>query len=260
MKSSDKKAAGPRRQLQTFWCKSGWDRLGLAYSKSEFAKATGCHPDDANTTEDLEHVALARAAGHGVYLERHGKGEWQARISRVVQANQARDAARALATGNGNWPSLTIRVQAGARHGRPSRLVVIDGEVRGSWSRQGSWLVLCDTTGKTCLFQTHWFVRDGALMNFDSKKPTQCSMLGWSEALAIRNALQAWEEGELPPVAEQQAAARQREASKKADQTAKSMLHRLEPHVMDLQALLASDTRPEAARLLAILGGQEPTA
>lgn len=256
MDSEKKRPGRKERPLQTYYSTAGWDTLGLAHSITEFCQATGCDRNYVMDTAGEEQVALATEAGHGRYLERRNpRDPWETRVSRIVLARQAAAEAKGAASGQGNQPEVRIKILPGDRTRGPLREVRVDGEVRGYWRRSGSHLVLCDTTRHDCLLRVHWFARDGALHSHERNPPASVWMSGWSEAQAIRNALQAWEEGQLPPVPEQEAAARMRGAARARDERAKAMMARLLPHAEALEEFLASDRRPEAANLLAVMHG-----
>jgi hypothetical protein len=239
-----------------------FQKVALARSRAEFGRIIGASSSElayVSETGNEKDIARANEAGVGFYMENYGKG-WQRTESKAVKEAVALEEARALASGSGNAPPVAIE-QGETIKGQFSstvvRYVVIEGERRGRWERTGARWFLSDMTGHRVKSKTRWWVsHDGVVSSHDYSEPFHVVIEPWKEAAALRAAMQAWEDDQLPPLPEQEARRAKREAEKAAKDAEKAMLGRLEPHLGDLVRFLERSDSPEAARLLGIMRGK----
>jgi len=251
------------KKLKTFrYSCSIYAKIGLAPSKAAFmriANITQAESAYLSETGNAKEVALAEEAGAGYFMEATRAEGWARRRSYEARENDALIEIRAKMDGTGNTPKIAVErgeTVKGQFSSTSTRIVYIDGEERGRWTRPGARWHLEDTTGHRCKTRRTWwwFAAEGEVRAHEYySEPFDVMIDQWNEAAALMSVLEAWQDDQLPPVAEQKARAAKREAARNAEKELDKMQSRLEPHFGDLIKLLESDPRPEAARLLTIM-------
>lgn len=221
-----------------------------ATSRSNFVAKTGAHPDYVSFCTDRRRIALCDVAGEDRYVLA-SRGTHEFRPSKLALERDALAAIKAEM--GGNSPVIEVRkAEDGSRH------VMIDGEMRGRWYRLGTIWRLADATGHDLESRTNWSLGDEGLHSYVYESLHRITMYVWSEAAAIANAMQAWRDGSLPPLAEQREKEARRQASRDASKASARFAALASANAPDLLALLrnVAEGKPsadEAQRLLAAL-------
>lgn len=162
---------------------------------------------------------------------------------------------------------LTATVPEGYRAEQATKrkkrfLVCVDGETRGYWERTGAEWRLHDATGHAILLRRSFALNLDADGFHDrtgsaSHAGFRAAISPWDEALALRLALQAWEEGAFPPLPAQQERSVLRAARQQEKQRQERGLRNLALRLEKLERVLLQAHHlgiPEAEELLAALG------
>ena len=250
---------------------ASYHSVGFAPSRAAFARIAGLTTTDmgyVSNTSNPKDVALAEQAGEGHYMKltrsADGKRDWVRCQSKETAANALLDSIKLMVAGGGNAPPMRIEKgepMRGAFSSQIDRLVFIGDEQRGYWRRLGSRWTLYDTTGYAVPTSKDFYVYENEVKERDKAGRYKIMMNGWDEAGALRHVLQAWEEDQLPDVAEQKARAEKRNNASSQKQARKAALERLLPEYEALERVMKRAVEagiPEAAFIFDILTSSSP--